>query len=749
MLRRAFIAVGVCAALMALATGCGRKLTANLGIGNQPPSVQMTVAPPEFGGDSALRRVSWIGTDPDGRVDHYLVARDPRDMDRVDDTWRAVLATEQSVHARRAMPLGLAGGPVGHRLQVLAVRAVDDQGAVSAPVWRAFWDQNVAPTVTIVSPRPSRFLLTYVGTSFRVTWKGTDPDGPNPTHLVKYKFKLLEDNNQEFPLSVALRTGGLDSLRRFYAPAFAGWDSVPGDTLTHFFKALDIGHDYLFVITGFDVAGDYDPVFSFDSNVLRLRVTGAPPSPRLTLANPWFSHVQMYGEAPSDSQTAVPLDAPAGQVVPMSWSAEPAVSAAGVMFRWAVDIASVFDEAPRHSEKNDLNHWSAWSATATSIELEPEHGANANLDRRLYVEAQDDIGSTSLEVVQIHYVRSSYNRELLIVDDTRRVPDIVRPFYPDTIRYPTGPWPNAAELDTFLFARGGVPWRKYPAGTLSSAGLFAGYDFDTIGTRTGAVDNAPPLELLGRYRHVLWIVDEVAPTFREPPSSPGTPMCALRWMSEPGHENTLAAYIRGGGQVWLLGGGAATATLIDQTSYGHSATGDIPLPPGSMMYDLVHWRSAFSIEPVTAEFASTSSPALPGAPATLERRSAATDPIPPLRNSTSFYPSHVTTEYLSQPNSILEPLHGGSEGARPLASVLDTLYRTQDAEQRPCMTLYRGQENAPVVFSGFDIWSFPRAQCLQLVDAVLQGYWGLARGITVSGAGNGPHRKPTRVAARR
>ena len=72
---------------------------------------------------------------------------------------------------------------------------------------------------------------------------------------------------------------------------------------------------------------------------------------------------------------------------------------------------------------------------------------------------------------------------------------------------PAGPWPTAAELDTFLFARGGVPWRSYPAGTLSPPGIFSGYEFDTIGTRGISADGVVPLSLLGQYRHIVWYTD--------------------------------------------------------------------------------------------------------------------------------------------------------------------------------------------------------------------------------------------------
>ncbi len=43
------------------------------------------------------------------------------------------------------------------------------------------------------------------------------------------------------------------------------------------------------------------------------------------------------------------------------------------------------------------------------------------------------------------------------------------------------------------------------------------------------------------------------------------------------------------------------------------------------------------------------------------------------------------------------------------------------------MTHYHGAECGSVVFTGFDLWTWARADCRQLVDAVLQGAWGLQR----------------------
>src|SRR5207247_1597482 len=71
---------------------------------------------------------------------------------------------------------------------------------------------------------------------------------------------------------------------------------------------------------------------------------------------------------------------------------------------------------------------------------------------------------------------------------------------------PRGEWPTAAELDTFLFAAGGKPYRCYPAGTLSPVGIFAGYDPDTLCTHF-ETSRTLHLQRLDHYRNIVWMVD--------------------------------------------------------------------------------------------------------------------------------------------------------------------------------------------------------------------------------------------------
>lgn len=414
------------------------------------------------------------------------------------------------------------------------------------------------------------------------------------------------------------------------------------------------------------------------------------------------------------------LEVPANQEISIHVDVSTVPGIDAVEYRWAVDPMrmGLGFRRPRFE-----HGWSDWLTGPTTIVLGPYAGGEEHF---VVIDARDSRGRRARLTIRIQVVAASFERELLIVDDTRLAPDeIVQGA--GCVEPPSGFWPTAAELDTFLFARGGVPWRCYPAGTLSPPGLFAGYPFDTLGTNTGAVEPGVRLETVSRYRHVIWIVDPAG-------AGAGSPLerSALRSMSEPGRLNALAQYVRGGGKVWLLGGGGARATLLALNSRSNdvfaltlsNAAGE--LVPGTFMYDLAHWRSEIQAAQVQAFVRRElgRGPAWPGAPdyaqlpLELRAKTPASDPYAAGR----IRPS-LAVEYLSAPNVLVE--HG--------ASALDTLYRIDtfllppEAGVRAAMTYYHGVENPPLMFSGFDIWSFTREDCQALVDFVLQDVWGLAR----------------------
>jgi hypothetical protein len=260
------------AILLALAVaGCAQPASRQLtGIPNQPPSVELSADLLSSGGSGAASfRASWIGSDPDGVVDHYLVTREFAALGQESRGWLRSDVRSDVLTGRRAERLA-AGRPLTREPDVFAVRAVDNRGAASLPAAVAVFEDNIAPTVQIVSPKPSILSRAYLPPSFLVRWEGTDPDGHARHRPIRYKYRIIGRDDPD--ISINLVRIFPDSLRRLFAPHFVGWTTVPGVFTSVEVKGLTIGEEYVFAIVAIDERGDYSPVFSFDTNLLYLRV---------------------------------------------------------------------------------------------------------------------------------------------------------------------------------------------------------------------------------------------------------------------------------------------------------------------------------------------------------------------------------------------------------------------------------------------------------------------------------------------
>jgi hypothetical protein len=711
-------------------------------IANIPPTVRLTQAPLDDGGAYFYAyRLNWIGNDPDGRIASYVYAIDPPSGGRA-IPWTATTANERIIFFSAGRPDS--ADPLRRAIDfhTFAIRAVDDDGDSSEIVTRSFFSFTVAPTVGLLNPRPTALVVQQFAPSVRIQWFGTDPDGQFNAKPVRYKYTLLGPG-AGFPLGAALADP--DSLRRAYAPAFAGWDSVGGDTTEVQYTNLTPGATYLFAVVAFDEAGAYSPIFGLTSNMLRFRVGYAGLlGPQLTMFNEAFFYQYSSGGYSTDPSREVFIEVPAGNRVNFNWFATPSSGSDIVSYRWALDIADVDDNTPRSDEVLDVHRWSQPALTLQSAVVGPFAGGE---EHRLYIEATDSNGLRSLGIVRFATVRGSLEKPLLIVDDTRFLGDQIG--VGGCARVPVGAWPTAAELDTFLFARGGTPWRCYPAGTVSPPGLFAGYPFDTLGTRTGSNDATVRLARLGQYRHVVWIIDAGSATNSRVGSNPFDPVTSLRYMSSQGHFNSLGSYVQQGGRLWLTGGGGAFATMIPWDQSGNNGGGITfanlagELVPGRFMYDIAGWRSEFKV--VTAPLLITRylgrgptppmSPPMSRLPAQMRGKNVALDPFPPGRvgqNLSVFYKSTFDAEFLTKPNLVWEDYDPDPEVV-DLQSALDTLYQVvtfalpPTPERRVTMTYFHPPHQAPMMFTGFSIWDYTRADCAALVDFVLQDTWGLTR----------------------
>jgi len=719
--------------------GCARPQTIAL-LPNQRPTLEVTQAPvsanqPFFYG----YEFRWAGFDADGRIDHFRYALDPPTTADAETTWVKTNDNRRSFLFPSSQVDTLTDR-TAEGYHTIVLQAVDDRGAFSAPVSRSVTSFTIAPIVQIVQPTPNHLFSPTFGPSFRLGWKGEDPDGRGTNKPVKYKYKLFYDGNPEFDFITLLVNP--DSLRRRYAPTFSSWDSVGGDTTSVDIRDLVPNRRYVVAVVAFDEVGAYSPIMNLDVNMLFFNVGFAGlVGPKFTVFNESFFFSFASGGFSLDPATFIRTEAAAGRPLHFNWFATTNPGSFVSGYRWMLD-GNITDESDRKDEVTDTKHWSRWSAQTTGIDLAPIEPDGPSETHILYIEAKDNIEQVSLAIVQFTVVRALFDRELLFVDDTRLLGD--KPVAGGCVDRPRGVWPTAAELDTFFFARGGMPWRCYPTGTLSPVGIFQGYAFDTLGTRF-LPQGTLTLSQLSHYRHVVWYTDSKSARNVNEPNITLDPMSELRWLTFAGRSNPIGTWVSQGGQLWMFGGGVATALQINWEKAGTQAdiysNADGELVPGRFMYDVFGWRSEITARtvvqaqkpphPIRREGGALDTSTLPDY---LFEKSFDTDPIAvyaPNRLSTSdFYQTAHPGEGLSKPNVVLEDRDPAPDVLR-FESVVDTVYESvggQLGSERPIMTVWHGGQNGQIqVFSGFQLWYWRREQQIAIADWVLQTLWGLPR----------------------
>ncbi|HXS83709.1 MAG TPA: hypothetical protein VN896_13420, partial [Methylomirabilota bacterium] len=543
---------------------------------------------------------------------------------------------------------------------------------------------------------------------------------------------------------------------------------------------LTPGKSYMFTVIGFDEAGAYSPVFTLNSNCLQLTAGFASSNgPRIHIFNEFIDFLYQSGGYSTDPLREIPIEIPTRTTINVNWEALPSPGSRIQYFRWMVD-GNINDQTPRSDENNDYIHWSQPSPTSPgAVTLRPFLDG----DHRFYLECGDNNGQKSLGILKMTAVTPTFNRNLLVLDDTRLEVDKMSGGCPGLY---TKLWPSRSEMDTFMFAKGGYPWRctKNPTtGVISQPGLFAGYEYDTLGTRLGLENPARGVLLsrIGQYKNLVWMVDGDGAQYIPSFDQQIFPITALLSMSGPGLSSTLAAYTQLGGRVWLMGGGAAYASLQlfdkrannqGQTTVFSSLPQFAELSPSKIMFDGAHWQSAVAVTKssistiryendiqsrwgdgtdhdttiiVASKWthpdrwnapAEISSPNYSKLPPAMRTKLEAGDPVPPTRTSGSlFYQTSWPCEYIADINAIIEDVDPNPLVAREI-SVLDTLYEARgsvitgvigDHRVGATMTYYHGNGAHQFVFSGFSPWSYARQDCISLVDFVLQDLWGLPR----------------------
>lgn len=747
-----------------LAAGCGHK-TAVLApdASASAPALSLSAERVATGkpGITAFR-VRWNVTG--GIARRFVYALNPLDRGRVDGGWKAT--TEPSVLIEVPLRERTAvGGVNAQGVTTIVVRAEDGRGRMSEPATLSFADGNVLPTVRIFSPSAD-WVQKMVPASVVIRWIGTDPDGLPRMLPAEFRWKLLTASTAvSYPTALAHP----DSVRRYYEPGgYADWTVAgvghDGDGSVSP-GGLVVGQDYIFVVVAKDQEGAWNPFFSLGGNMLNFHVVpNGTTGPVLTVYNASFFYQYADAAYSTDPGREIAIRVAPRTRFPIRWSASVAVGASITGYRWGLDLSDPTSDEPRDQVGGGRTGWSRPDPSRTSVELGP---FGPNETHRLYIEAQDSEARRSLGIVRIETFGAEKQRSLLVVNDTRYALD-QRPAGTDCVSRPAGRWPVAAELDSFLFARGGFPWKCYPPGTRSTPGLFAGYDFDTMGTR-GLPNGEIPLSVLSRYRRVVWLVDQRAASMTGPSSDPAGAMSALRAMSQPGRQNALAEFARAGGEVWIAGGGGLTAATLPYDLVNNNTAAPAAgltfdqrlgeLGPGRLAYDVAGWQSQIKVSSSLIQirrflgrYEHQPNPSLYSElPAGMQPKSPANDPFPPNRTFVSgdFYVSSFDVEYLSSGNYLVNSPRLGGRG--PAGSTLDTLYRALGVALMPpsfnfanvCMTRNFGEfRNNPVIMTGFDFWHFRRDDCKAMVDFVLQRLWGMEPEAVVIPAPRLAHASP-------
>jgi hypothetical protein len=261
---------------------------------NAPPTIELTAGPMD--GDSAAWSASfhWLGTDPDGYVDHYEYALDVPAGEvggigtdpRPDIPWTRTTALEgrfpfgtpdpDSLHGNDGQP----GPPSRWTGQhTFVIRAVDDGGAYSVVEYVEFTALNYAPRTRVEPPPPAEWVWSsHCPPSIR--WHSIDPDAaPGTSGIAGYEVKYK--NLASLPIPIRPFTPA--DLLSFMDDA--PWVPVPADSPS-FTPAVGNQSLHLMAIRARDGAGAVESVFMGNENILMAYSAGLTGLPELSVREP-------------------------------------------------------------------------------------------------------------------------------------------------------------------------------------------------------------------------------------------------------------------------------------------------------------------------------------------------------------------------------------------------------------------------------------------------------------------------------
>jgi hypothetical protein len=544
-----------------------------------------------------VARMVWEASDPDGEIVLFRYA--------IDDTLTAGAWLETTAYdveltfsaddsARvDSIYVGSSTVPIERYIfngaHTFFLKAVDDEGLESPPVSISFTAETIAPESEITDPSPNSFIS--LGPTFPISWRGHDPDGTQPP--VGFQWRLVRADDVITMTDAEIEQALLD-------PSSPGdpWSAIDTTTTLELIDLVVPAH-YLFGVRAIDEAGALEPrLRTFRSpsttNVLLIRADETGGEPMLRVSSPVKS--TLFPTSDLESKT---FRIPANTPVLFEWEGDASHYGGRIAgYAYGIDCTDLTPENPCWSpESIELLQ------TRLHFTLPPESPPEQHM---LYIRARDHVGSTMIADVHLEVIPLRFERQVVYVDDWgrdhrgRTYPDI-GPIcqsqsqggeIPDELVVASGSIPPDQCHDAFLrrslseaLAAGGhADWvvdRWEVLDPIDGIALSGDVVIDSLSHDYWVLTGPVTLEHLGRYRLVIW-------------NTRSFPSCALKRQNSEAQDNVLAAYLEGGGNVWLNG----TGTFIN-TVYGDFSPGLTPFGfrPQDFTYRFLKVQSEFGAEP--------------------------------------------------------------------------------------------------------------------------------------------------------
>jgi len=555
---------------------------------NSAPVVRITGGPLDGTRQSYTARIYWSGYDDDGIVSHYEYALDPPalvfDEEEIShpetapgltlqvlpgpsqdaDTLRVskevdghlysfdwVETTEFSRVFTFVTPdadSSYAGGlpspsSTYSGFHTVYVRAQDNEGEYSDFDRIAYTATTYTPSSVITRPDIEAEILS-VGPTLTLTLDGSDPDSPDARRKpVGYLYKLLRLDQLDPPIPII----AVSSPNILFSKGDPTWHYQNADS-TQLTVLLAPPGQYVMGVRAVDLVGAVEPFLDWGRNAFKFQAFVEGGRPDLIVREAALgTFPRREGATFRGTGRVEEADTPLGLDLHFSWSAT-AESYGGTIeaYSWGLDVPDLDREGPN----SGWHPWGPDTRTPSALSI-PTPGIHV-----FYVRARDLGGVVSMGTIILNVIGTSFERELLYVDDSL-----------------DGTYPRDSQQDAF--------WRDLfdGYGPISSGQISEFHvhgDDDRL-----AVPRNPTLAYLFSHRMVIWSCN----------GQGFNGQCSL--LNATDLQPLLGPYLSAGGKLWVEGpvNLAAMVPSTNGVTVDFSYPKDMTKIPSSFAYRFMKIRS--------------------------------------------------------------------------------------------------------------------------------------------------------------